>query len=153
MSGPGAFWTAYRNYAVLAGRAGRAELIWFSLVLWAVGAAFSAAWIFGVLPRVASVICLGYLGISILPAIALGARRLHGLGRSAWWLLLLVPGPALYLYGADQIWQREWGKVLFIGGGALSIAMGVVACVAGLWPGQEGANRYGPDPRDPSPMQ
>ena len=71
------------QYATFSGRASRSEYWWFFL--------------FQVLVMVAT----GMLGDVInglaslallLPALAVGARRLHDIGRTGWWQLLLLSG-------------------------------------------------------------
>ena len=71
------------QYATFSGRAKRSEFWWFFL--------------FQVLVMVAASM-LGYVinGIAslalLLPALAVGARRLHDIGRTGWWQLLLLSG-------------------------------------------------------------
>ncbi len=80
------------KYANFEGRASRPEFWWFFL--------------FAVLVEAAASILnhsLGALAVLalLLPGLAAGARRLHDVGRSAWWLLIwLVPviGPLVLLY-------------------------------------------------------
>ena len=56
----------------------------------------------------------------LLPGLAVGFRRLHDIGRSAWWLLIaLVP-----------------------------LAGGIVLLVFACLPGTPGPNQYGPDPKE-----
>ena len=55
----------------------------------------------------------------LVPSLALGARRLHDINRTGWWLLLLF--------------------VLVIGW--------IVLIVWAIKRGDEGPNKYGPDPR------
>lgn len=58
----------------------------------------------------------------LLPSLAVGARRLHDTGRSAWWLLMgLIP-----LIGA------------------------IVLIVFFVLDGDRGSNAYGPDPKTPA---
>lgn len=74
-----------RQYATFRGRASRPEFWWFmlfcalivSVAEWAVGEGFS-----------------GLLTLALtLPTLAIIARRLHDVGRSAWWMLLLALPP------------------------------------------------------------
>ena len=103
----------FRKYADFSGRAGRPEFWWF--FLFQVIVLTATSWI----PVLSSIITL----LLLLPSLAVGARRLHDLDRTGWWLLLaLIP---------------------FIGW----IPLLVMAAL----PGTGGANRYGPVPL-PSPI-
>lgn len=94
--------TCLEKYAVFSGRAGRAEYWWFflfNLVVSLLASILDA----GVLGADSFRIGLGPAGdqglvatlVSLLlfvPNLSVGARRLHDIGRSGWWLLLgLVP--------------------------------------------------------------
>jgi uncharacterized membrane protein YhaH (DUF805 family) len=88
--------TCLRKYATFGGRASRSEYWWFFLFGLLVGAAAS---LFS--ERLNALVSLFLL----LPSTAVGARRLHDIGRSGWWLLLwLVPviGWIPLLYWAVQ---------------------------------------------------
>jgi len=71
------------KYAEFNGRASRPEFWWFTLfviLITCVASIFSHA--------LAGLVTLG----TILPQLAVGARRLHDIGKSGWWLLfLLIP--------------------------------------------------------------
>ena len=60
---------------------------------------------------------------TLVPSIAVGVRRLHDTDRSGWWLLI----------------------------GLIPLAGAIVLLVFNLLEGTRGPNRFGPDPRDPSP--
>jgi uncharacterized membrane protein YhaH (DUF805 family) len=117
MTFPDAVRRGLRNYATFTGRARRSEF-WFF-------------WLFNLLLHMAAAVLdaailgdgtllnsLVSLGL-LLPNVAVSVRRLHDVGRSGWWLLIgLVP------------------------------LVGIVVLL--LWytaRGEEGANRFGPDPR------
>ena len=106
----------FRNYATFSGRATRAEHWWFALfvvigrlVLGVIGALASLP---GVLDAVFSI-------VTLIPALAVGVRRLHDINRTGWWLLLW-PVP---VFG--------W----------------IVLIVWAIKRGDKGPNKYGPDPR------
>lgn len=113
----------FSKYADFSGRALRSEFWWFYVflvvvrvvlyILTSIASAFAIVWI------------LFALAV-LLPTLAVGARRLHDVGRSAWWLLL-----ELTLIGV----------VLLIVWWALE--------------GESGANAYGPAPvaRTPPTMK
>ena len=81
------------KYADFNGRAGRPEFWWFALACFAVGAVLS---IVG-LDIIAMLVNLALL----LPSLAVGARRMHDIGKSGWFQLLwLIPfiGWAVMIY-------------------------------------------------------
>lgn len=95
--------TCFQKYATFDGRAGRPEYWWFILFLFLVQAVtnildatlFGTGGISG--QPISAIVSLAL----ILPVIAVGARRLHDIGRSAWWLLLVflpVIGSLVLLY-------------------------------------------------------
>ena len=72
----------FRKYADFSGRAGRPEFWWF--FLFQVIVLTATSWI----PVLSSIVTL----LLLLPSLAVGARRLHDIGRTGWWLLLaLIP--------------------------------------------------------------
>ena len=115
----------FNNFATFSGRATRAELWWFYLFS---GISFyGLLFIFGILAMISgsvAIVGIGYvLGILIfgIPQLALSSRRLHDTGRSFWWFLLnFVPFGSIFLI----VW---W-------------------CMKG----DNGPNKYGPDPRQPT---
>lgn len=105
-------------YVTFSGRARRSEYWWFVLFTFLVQivASFIDSALFGADTQI-----LGALaGLAlILPSLAVGARRLHDIDRTAWWLLIgLVP-----LIGA------------------------IVLIIFFIQRGTEGPNRFGPDPK------
>src|SRR5579863_2988732 len=97
------FIEAFKKYAVFSGRARRSEYWYFALfnilvsvALWIVGAVITAMdrgeSNFGMIP-----FDLYSLG-AFLPALGVGVRRLHDVGKSGWWTLLgFVPVANFYL--------------------------------------------------------
>lgn len=78
--------TCFSKYATFEGRARRSEFWWFYL------AVFIASWI----PVIGYVVSVA----TIIPSLAVGARRLHDTGRSGWnllWMLLPVIGSILLI--------------------------------------------------------
>ena len=71
------------QYATFTGRASRSEFWWFFLFQVLVMVATSM--LGDVINGIASLALL-------LPALAVGARRLHDIGRTGWWQLLLLSG-------------------------------------------------------------
>ena len=76
------------KYANLSGRASRPEFWWFFLfqVLASLGASMVGDWLNGVV-----VLAL------LLPGLAVGTRRLHDIGRTGWWQLIMLTGIGYFL--------------------------------------------------------
>lgn len=117
------FIEAFRKYATFTGRARRSEYWYFvlfnlliSIPLWIVGVVFVAASNgsrAGMFPFDA------YALGSFLPALAVGVRRLHDIGKSGWFTLLgFVPIANILLI----VWLAQ--------------------------DGQPGTNEYGPNPKE-----
>jgi len=83
--------TCFAKYATFSGRASRPEFWWFFLFQILVSMAASMLG-----DVVAGLVSLALL----LPALAVGARRLHDIGRSGWWqlIMLTVIGLLLLIY-------------------------------------------------------
>ena len=83
--------TCFAKYATFSGRASRPEFWWFFLFQILVSIAAS---LLG--DVVAGLVSLALL----LPALAVGARRLHDIGKSGWWqlIMLTVIGLLLLIY-------------------------------------------------------
>ena len=107
--------SGFKKYVDFTGRAPRSEFwYWtlFSLLAQGAGAIIDGAVGLATSP-VQSIVALALL----LPGLAVSARRLHDIDRTAWWLLLLLTGIGLILL---IIWY----------------------CMRGT----RGPNRFGPDP-------
>lgn len=82
------FLGAYKKYADFTGRARRQEY-WMFILFY-----FIVSIILGIVDGVLGLQILGLLFslASLVPSLAIGARRLHDTGRSGWWqLLYLIP--------------------------------------------------------------
>ena len=106
--------SGFRNYATFSGRAARSEY-WF-WTLFSILASIAANIVDALLMQTGLIGMLVSL-VLLLPGIAVAARRLHDLDRTAWWLLIALTGIGLILL---LIWDCMRGTV--------------------------GPNRYGPDP-------
>jgi uncharacterized membrane protein YhaH (DUF805 family) len=73
--------TCLNKYADFKGRAARPEFWWFALATFVVSAVLNR-----VVPMLGALFSLAVL----LPSLAVGARRLHDIGKSGWFLLLLL---------------------------------------------------------------
>ena len=71
--------TVFGKYVVFEGRALRSEFWYFQLFLLIVNLVLNA-----ILPPLSAAFGL----ITLLPGLAVGARRLHDIGKSGWWQLL-----------------------------------------------------------------
>lgn len=102
-----AFVTCIKKYATFSGRATRSEYWWFILCEVLIIVGLSA-----ISDRLGGLAGL----LLLLPVLAAGARRLHDIGRSGWWLLVnLIPliGFLLLIYWTVQPSQpgaNEFGE-------------------------------------------
>ena len=93
--------TCFKKYADFTGRATRSEFWWWVLF---VILATAIAQVIGDAP--AAIVSLA----TLLPYLAVGARRLHDIGRSGWWQLIgLIPliGWLIMLYWCVQPSEGE----------------------------------------------
>jgi uncharacterized membrane protein YhaH (DUF805 family) len=75
--------TCFNKYVEFKGRADRAEFWWFALFQFVVLA----------IVGMVSTMLYGLAALAfLLPGLAVGARRMHDIGKSGWWLLIgLIP--------------------------------------------------------------
>ena len=79
----------FQNYANFSGRSNRSEYWWWTLFV--VVIYFALNFLGAIVPLIGIVTSLFGL-VTLLPGLALGARRMHDLDKSAWYLLLwLLP--------------------------------------------------------------
>lgn len=86
--------TCFQKYATFSGRASRPEFWWFTLFLFLcnLGLAILDGLIFGFGENDGQLFGVLFGLATFLPSLAVGARRLHDIGRSGWWLLIsLIP--------------------------------------------------------------
>ena len=93
--------SVYSKYATFSGRSRRSECWWFVLFYLIVSAILqiidravfgTATGPVGGPPQQVSIFAAIFSLVSLLPNLAVGARRLHDIGKSGWWLLLgLIP--------------------------------------------------------------
>ena len=136
------------------GRAGRREFWLFMLVhaILSVIAALPDAFLFGFRWYDTGGIWGIYWFITLVPVLALGARRLHDTGRSGWWQALILAWIPAQAFGVAAAYLGETG-----GGDAELATVGTIAVaffIAGavgtflllilaLLPGQADENEYG----------
>ena len=153
VSFPKAIKLGFKNYANFSGRARRSEYWWFLLftqLMWFITWVPIIGWAAG-------------LAI-IIPGVSATSRRLHDIGKSGRWLLM--PGvPVMisvlslitYLGFMGRYFQEEppaWVDSLALVSVIVAVVAGLAAVVAAIvliiWlatKGDEGPNKYGPDPR------
>lgn len=153
-----------KRYAQFSGRARRKEywmytllIVIASLVCALLDRVLGLDKIFGDAAASAGSTRIGVLRLILIigtfvPSLAVAARRLHDGNRSGWWLLLmLVPygvGGALMGMGTAgaQLGLLALAGIIMLVGLIGAIVLLVFMCL----PGTSGANKYGPDPLDPS---
>lgn len=139
-----------RGVGDYAGRSRRTEVIyyWIACALISVVLGFALV---TVAPFTATVwfdLCLRLL--FFVPMMALFVRRLHDQDRSGWWGVLL---PLAFLLTVPQTLAASTGDVHAIIAqkrSAIGLLLDVVwlaVLVLSFWPGTNGPNRFGPDPR------
>jgi len=89
-----------------------------------------------------------------LPIFALFCRRLHDQGLSGWFTPVIPPLAATGLYQSYRatfaVLNPQWltGDSFEDGLGLWMMVLALIFLILLLRPGQKGANRYGPDPRE-----
>jgi uncharacterized membrane protein YhaH (DUF805 family) len=133
-----------------AGRSRRTEVIyyWIATVLIGVVVGFTRV----TLVRFQSMMWLDVLLqlVFVVPMFALFVRRLHDQNRSGWWGLLLPLALVLSIPERLNEVRGDVGAILAQKISFTAIALDLV-CIAILvlllWPGTDGPNEFGPDPR------
>ena len=103
-----------RQYATFSGRASRPEYWWFQLALWV--SIFVAFILLAFIPVIGILIYIVVVFGSIIPNVAVSARRLHDTNKSGWHqLLAFVPflGPValIVLYALPSDWgDNQYGS-------------------------------------------
>lgn len=144
-----------RRFGDFRSRSPRDELISFWLVNFLVaGALLLVAGVTEALLstefRLSRMIAYGLQVALLIPWAALCARRLHDRGWSGWWLTLALP--ALTFSGIKEYYRLtgDFDALIAHDGSWANLAaflLVVPVLVLLCLPGQDGANRYGPNPR------
>ena len=147
----------FSNYFTFSGRATRAEYWFWTLFNTLVQGIPLVGWLIGL--------------AVLIPSIAVTSRRLHDIGKSAWWMtvwLLLAGvwvlwsvGFVLEVIGLEESRNPEvefweiFGTWLVSAGFLTLASIGVVIwwIVWFVRKGDKGPNKYGPDPRQPTSQQ
>lgn len=87
--------TVFSKYATFSGRASRSEFWWwtlFTIIASFIASAIDVALGYGVYHQAGGPVSLVWGLAVFLPGLAVAVRRLHDIGRSGWWyLILFVP--------------------------------------------------------------
>lgn len=171
MSFTDAIKTCFRKYATFSGRARRPEYWWFALFLFigSVVLGFIDGALFGTVeveraPGVYDVEVRSVLGrifalATLIPALAVGWRRMHDTGRSGLFLLyplIVMVGITTFLgfaYGFRPLFSGEFGALIGGGVGLIALLAALVLFISPLlvlwWltrPTQPHQNQWGPVP-------
>ena len=119
----GGYFSTLKKYAVFSGRATIKEywlftLVNFDIVMGLYGLAVAMTGENGQPNSLLTGASVLYMLLTLIPAFAVLARRLHDTDKSAWWMLLLI----------------------------IPLA-GIILLVFSFLKGTDGENRFGPDPR------
>ena len=157
---------AFRKYADFTGRATRAEYWWW--VLFTSIASIGFGLIDGSISSFTREFSFSpfqaVFGLAtLLPGLAVTARRLHDIGKSGWWLLAWYGIPILvwsipvilFIVGlAFAFANDEWDLLAFVPAIVASLAALAITIAILVWAivwmarqGETGPNRFGPDPR------
>ena len=132
----GAIIRGFSNYFNFSGRATRAECWWWVLF----------ASLIGLIP---------FAGlVTLIPNLAVTSRRLHDIGKSGW--LQIIPWAILVVaFGSAGVVSASVDNAgfPFVIGAIVACASLVVLIVWLVRKGDEGPNKYGPDPRQATSQQ
>lgn len=138
------------HYLDFEGRAGRSQFWWYVAVYVGVGIIVS---VIGSITMVGSGLRALYGLALLLPTLGITARRLHDMGRTASWVLLLaIPWVLSILMGLITLMSvMTFGifGILFVFWplfGLVSLAAVVLLIYFCAQPGTAGPNEYGPEP-------
>ena len=148
------------KYADFTGRAPRAEYWWYFLGLIIVAIVIRivesilgvSAMVLGIWGPLTALLWLG----TIVPSLAVGARRLHDTNRSGWWqLLFYVPYALTIILGGAAIagGAAAGGSAGAMAGAGLAGLLGLITLICAIIllvflvrAGEPGSNQYGTNP-------
>jgi len=144
-----------RRYRDFRSRATRTDLAFFWLLTFVAGGALllvtrSLEYVLFPAFPLGRIATIGFQLAVLLPWAALGVRRLHDRGLAGWWLLLLVPALIAGLIKQYYLLTDDFDALFAHVQSTPNLAAMVLtlpALVLLCLPGQEEANRYGPNPR------
>jgi len=144
----------FSRYTDFRGRTPRSGYWWVvlflvtaSIVIWALDmAVFQGLYPQDLLDQGLGPISLLLIAATAIPNLAIGFRRLHDSGRSAWWMLVFL-GPLVASGLVTGSLDNPMEPTLpAIGLGLLALAGGIVLTIFYLLPSTPGDNKYGPNP-------
>jgi len=128
--------TCFSNYATFSGRAIRSEYWWFALFLIIVSA---------LLGFFSDALSAAFSLATLLPSMAVAARRLHDSDKSGWWQV--APLGSVILTAVLLEFETN---ILAFASGAFAVVSVVLVLVWLIKTGTPGRNRFGPDPLGPN---
>ena len=157
----------FKNYFKFSGRATRAEYWWWLLFIVLAGIVLAVVdTLTGTMGMFGDSGLLGFLFelATLVPSFALGARRLHDITSTGWCLLLALGFFPMAAIGGGILLVSFFlldnfliltvlGIAMAIGFGILGLIGIIVLIVWAIKQGDEGLNKYGPDPRQPTSQQ
>jgi len=151
--------TCFRKYFTFSGRARRSEYWWFYLFTLLLG--FAAGIIDAILGTGTE--DLGVFGataslVTLIPSLSAQVRRLHDVGRSGWWIGGAIIAAVMFiivLVGTFGVTGIDESSDNFTGAFGVAIIIFVIAffiyaitiLVFMCQDSQQGANKYGPNPK------
>ena len=157
--------TCFRKYAIFSGRASRSEYWWFygfvNLLYIPISYIHEFLWgenFFYTSLRF-SPLDLIVFSITIIPSMAVTARRLHDIGNSGWWQLpiyvVAVPLIAFYSLGQLEIkMQQEEHLALIVSFALMLVGVYWIAITTLMTVKSDvGENKYGPLAPEPTPNE
>lgn len=140
--------TCFSKYADFSGRARRSEY-WF-WVLFNLIVGFVANMISSLLGSLT--LCLIVIVALLIPSISVTVRRLHDIGKSGWYyLLLVVPIVLMFYLLFTYLFIYDASSSIFYIIGLLEITSFILAIIFIIWlakDSQPGMNKYGPNPKE-----
>ena len=161
VSFPQAVKLGFKNYFKFSGRSTRAEYWWWLLFTVLAGIVLNVV---DTLTGTMGMVGFLFELATLVPSFALGARRLHDINRTGWWLLWFLGSFPMAAIGGGILLVSFFlldnfliltvlGFAMAIGFGILGIIGVIVLIVWAIKQGDEGLNKYGPDPRQPTLQQ
>ena len=161
VSFPQAVNLGFKNYFKFSGRATRAEYWWWLLFTVLAGIVLNVV---DTLTDAMGMVGFLFELAILVPSFALGARRLHDINRTGWWLLWFLGSFPMAAIGGGILLVSFFlldnfliltvlGFAMAIGFGILGIIGVIVLIVWAIKQGDEGLNKYGPDPRQPTSQE